>query len=278
MRGATASVSAGAISCMSASRLASVADSWSPAGRSATRARIGSGSVSWRRRLCALRARCRGRRRRRRSGRSRAGRRGPASSRANCACWSASASSSRGWPGPGCAGSPRGRARGRAAARSGCATGASPSKPALPASWWLALGGEQPALAVVERPTRAASGSGRRPMQGRSWPVRISMPASALDAVGGDVAARVGGQLEVLERDALERAVDAGARDGGDVEERRRRAPAPGRGWRGSGWGMRGAGLPWRSMRVVAAGGRRGGAQRGDGVGGDRGPARGRGR
>jgi len=39
---------------MSARRLASVADSWSPVGRSATRARIASGSVSWRRRLCAF--------------------------------------------------------------------------------------------------------------------------------------------------------------------------------------------------------------------------------
>ena len=43
----------GAISCMSARRLAIVTDSSSPAGRSATRARISSGSVSWRRRLCA---------------------------------------------------------------------------------------------------------------------------------------------------------------------------------------------------------------------------------
>ena len=31
-----------------------VTDSWAPAGRSATRSRIGSGRVSWRRRLCAF--------------------------------------------------------------------------------------------------------------------------------------------------------------------------------------------------------------------------------
>ena len=55
IRLATASVSSGATSCMSASRLAIVTDSCSPPGRSATRARIGSGRVSWRRRLCALR-------------------------------------------------------------------------------------------------------------------------------------------------------------------------------------------------------------------------------
>ena len=56
IRWATASVSSGATSCMSARRLASVTESWRSPGRSATRARIGSGSVSWRRRLWALTA------------------------------------------------------------------------------------------------------------------------------------------------------------------------------------------------------------------------------
>ena len=53
IRLATASVSCGAISCMSASLLAIVTEICSPAGRSATRVRICSGRVSWRRRLCA---------------------------------------------------------------------------------------------------------------------------------------------------------------------------------------------------------------------------------
>ncbi len=54
IRFATASVSSGAIAFMVASWLAIVADSWSATGRSATRARIWSGRVSWRRRLWAF--------------------------------------------------------------------------------------------------------------------------------------------------------------------------------------------------------------------------------
>src|SRR3954449_11348289 len=63
-------------------------------------------------------------------------------------------------------------------------------------------------------------GSGWWPMQGTSWPVRQSMPASRSMLSRLIWRRWLGGQVEVFEGDAGERAVGAGLGDGGDVEQR----------------------------------------------------------
>ena len=97
-------------------------------------------------------------------------------------------------------------------------------------------------------------------MHGISCPVRISSRGERVDAVVGDVLAGVGCELEVLERDALDRALDGRLGDGGDVEQ----------GGRGQ---QRGVGVG-HAVGVLSRGGccgsrARAGAQRRDGVGGD---------
>ena len=79
-------------------------------------------------------------------------------------------------------------------------------------------GGEQPALAVVER--TGAAGLARWPMQGTSCPVRHQHRGEPFDSLFGDVAARVGGELELVERDPFDRALDVLGGDRGHVEQR----------------------------------------------------------
>jgi hypothetical protein len=71
------------------------------------------------------------------------------------------------------------------------------------------------------------------------------MRASQLDRLAVDLAARVAGQLELVEGDAGECAVGALAGDGGDVQEGGRRGGEPG--WVGHLNSLRGEG------RVIAA-------------------------
>ena len=108
--------------------------------------------------------------------RLRAGRRGPASSRGTGPAGRRARAPRCGCPGPGCAGSPRGRARGRAAARSGCAPARGPrSRRCRRAVRWP---GRRAAGAGRRRARTGWSGAGRQPMQGTSWPRRISIAAS----------------------------------------------------------------------------------------------------
>ena len=77
-------------------------------------------------------------------------------------------------------------------------------------------GGEQPALAGVEDELLArgpVADAGDELAHGHQ---HVREP---FDAVGGDFAAGVGGELDVVERDAHERARRVGGHDGGDVEE-----------------------------------------------------------
>jgi hypothetical protein len=80
------------------------------------------------------------------------------------------------------------------------------------------LGGQQPALAVVEQ-------RGRMVVGGAVADARDQLPSAhqqrgeRLDAFVGDVLAWVGCELEVLERDPLDRPLDGRLRDGGDVEQ-----------------------------------------------------------
>src|SRR3954452_23487913 len=80
---------------------------------------------------------------------------------------------------------------------------------------------------------------GRWPTQGTSWPMVMSMWGEPLDALEGDLAAGVGGELDVVERDAHECARRVGGRERGDVEEGGR----PRWAWAGSG----GHGAPFGS-------------------------------
>ena len=79
------------------------------------------------------------------------------------------------------------------------------------------LGREQPALSVVQQHGRVVVG-------GAVADARDQLPGShqqrgeRLDAVVGDVLAGVGCELEVLERDPLDRPLDGRLGDGGDVD------------------------------------------------------------
>ena len=83
-------------------------------------------------------------------------------------------------------------------------------------------GGEQPPLAGVEH-DRAAVGVGAVADAGHELAHGHEHVGEPFDAVGGDLAAGVGRELEVVERDAHERAGGFGGRGRGDVEERGRR-------------------------------------------------------
>ena len=80
------------------------------------------------------------------------------------------------------------------------------------------LGGEQPALSVVEQHGRlvgvGAVADARDQLSGSH-----QQRGERLDAVVGDVLAGVGCELEVFERDALDGALDGCLGDGGDVEQ-----------------------------------------------------------
>ena len=182
---------------MSARRLAIVTEICSPAGRSATRVRIWSGRVSWRRRLCARFGEMP------RSAQTAAIRSCFAQAGAGLPAvaqllllvderelsrWLAWAWMRRISSGVGL--------RGRAAARSGCWTGARPSIALAAGELVAGLGGEQAALAVVDAARSGWRGSGRWPMHGTSWPVAHQHRGEPLDSLLGDLAARVGGELE----------------------------------------------------------------------------------
>ena len=81
-------------------------------------------------------------------------------------------------------------------------------------------GGQQPALAGVQHDPRLVAvgpvADARHELAGAR-----EHRGERADRVGRDVAPLVGGQFDVLERDALERAAGALAPRGGDVEERR---------------------------------------------------------
>ena len=81
------------------------------------------------------------------------------------------------------------------------------------------LGGEQSPLAGVEDDERLG-GVGAVADAGHELAGAAEHAGEALDAVAGDLATLVGCKLEVLERDALDRAVGARRGDGGDVEQR----------------------------------------------------------
>jgi hypothetical protein len=83
---------------------------------------------------------------------------------------------------------------------------------------------EQPALAGVEDDVLAggAVADARDELAHRG-----EHAGESLDALGVDLAARVGGELELVERDAGECAVDALAGEAGDVEQGGRRCGRP---------------------------------------------------
>ena len=192
-------------------------ESWRSPGRSATRVRIGSGSVSWRRRLWALTAPM------------------PRSAQ-TAAIRSLVAQAGAGGPAVGelrlLVGEREVLAlvllgldaadlvrRGRVVEQQH--DQAADRLQAVAGELVAGAGGEQPALAGVE--DDASAPAGRWPMQGTSWPIGHQHAGEPLDALGGDLAARVGGELELVERDAHERARRVGGRERGDVEQRGRR-------------------------------------------------------
>ena len=81
------------------------------------------------------------------------------------------------------------------------------------------FGGEQPSLAGVEYDERPGW-VGAVADAGHELAGAAEHAGEALDAVAGDLAALVGCELEVLERDALERALGSRGGDGGDIEQR----------------------------------------------------------
>jgi len=93
-----------------------------------------------------------------------------------------------------------------------------------------APGGQQPALPGVQHHALSVLGGAvadaRNELAGGHKHV-----GEAVDALGGDVAARVGGELEVLERDPDERAGCGGRGGGGDIEQRGRGCGRRGRVW-----------------------------------------------
>ena len=203
MRLATAWVRSGAISCMSARRFAIVTDSWWPLGRSATRSRIGSGRVSWRRRLCA-RLGVMPRSAQTARTRSSSGRPARACQQsANCCCWSRRLSSSRwlAWAwmrliSSGVGSWSSSRTIRRAHRRESF-------EPVGAGELVAGLGGEQPALSVVEEHGRLV-GVGAVADARDQLPGAHQQSGERVDAVVGDVLAGVGCELEILERDALD--------------------------------------------------------------------------
>jgi hypothetical protein len=82
-------------------------------------------------------------------------------------------------------------------------------------------GGEQPALAGEQQHLLAR---GAVADAGDELAHRHQHAGEPFDALGGDLAARVGGQFDVVERDAHERARRVAGREGGDVKQRGRRS------------------------------------------------------
>src|SRR3954451_16101205 len=101
------------------------------------------------------------------------------------------------------------------------ATGARPSNSGAPVSLWLGgAGGEQAALAGAQHDPRLV-GAGPVADAGDELAGAGQHRGEGADRLGRDVAPLVGCKFDVLERNPLERAVGAPARDGGDVEEGR---------------------------------------------------------
>jgi len=155
-----------------------VTESCWPVGRSATRSRIGSGRVSWRRRLCARLGEMP---RSAQTARTRSSSGRPARAcqqSANCCCWSSRLSSSRwlAWAWMRLISS--GVGSWSSSSTISVRTGARPSNPSVPASSWLALAASRRRCPSY-RSTVGWSGVGWWPMHGMSCPVRISSAASA---------------------------------------------------------------------------------------------------
>src|SRR3954447_13242110 len=218
MRPATAPVSSGAMACMSASRLAMVTESWWPLGRSATRARMGSGRLSWRRRLWAFLAEMP------RSAQT-------AATRSSSARPARAAQQSRNFLLVGQAeffalvllgldAADLVRGGGVVEQQDDQAVHRGEAFQAVLAGELVAgLGGKQPALAGVDDDS-GLGGVGLVADAGHELAGAAEHAGEPFDAFAVDVAALVGGQVEVFECDAGERAVGAGWGDGGDVEQR----------------------------------------------------------
>ena len=249
IRLATASVSWGATSCMSASRLAIVTETCSPVGRSATRVRIGSGSVSWRRRLCARLGEM-PRSAHTAAIRSASGSPARASQQSrSCSCWSARLRSSRALLT--CAWMRRtssGAGWWSSSSTIRLCTGSRPFEPVAAGELVAGLGGEQPALAVVEEDRGGGRRGGGR-CRGRAGRCASASRRGARSPRGRCRGARWG-------RARARRARPARSRPRRPWRRSWSRRTAPGRaaarGWR---WGMLGIRAPFTWVDCVFAGG-----------------------